>query len=209
MDVRSRVPLAIVLGAIAAAVTMVLMQMAISRPHAIASFDYDYNVVDFVRVKRESEVDAIERTLPKPPKVEQKPFLKPTAIANTQVNPEDLTLELPAFDLPTNLTGGPKLGGLSTHTTGVAVGAMAPLVRIQPQYPQRAAMAGIEGEVVVEFTVTPKGTVSDVTIVSAQPPGYFEREAKRAILRWKFKPRIIDGKPEAFLTQQKLVFKLN
>jgi protein TonB len=45
----------------------------------------------------------------------------------------------------------------------------------------------------VEFTITEVGTVKDARVLEAKPSRVFNRSAIRAILRWKFKPRIIDG----------------
>jgi protein TonB len=60
-------------------------------------------------------------------------------------------------------------------------------------YPRDAAMQGVEGWVKVEFTITEIGTVKDPRVIDADPPRIFNREALRAILKWKFKPRVVDG----------------
>jgi protein TonB len=75
-------------------------------------------------------------------------------------------------------------------------------------YPRRAAIAKIEGYVTVEFTITETGSVADPSVVDAKPPRVFDREAIRAILKWKFKPRIVDGQPVARRATQTLDFKL-
>ena len=54
-------------------------------------------------------------------------------------------------------------------------------------------MNGTEGWVEVEFTITEVGTVKDPKVIDAKPPRIFNREAIRAILKWKFKPRVVDG----------------
>jgi protein TonB len=45
----------------------------------------------------------------------------------------------------------------------------------------------------IEFTITEVGTVKSPKVIDAQPARIFNREAIRAILKWKFKPRVIDG----------------
>jgi protein TonB len=72
-------------------------------------------------------------------------------------------------------------------------GDIIPIVVIRPMYPRDAALRGIEGWVKVEFTITEVGTVKDPSVLDADPPRIFNREALRAILKWKFKPRIVDG----------------
>jgi protein TonB len=74
-----------------------------------------------------------------------------------------------------------------------AEGDIIPVVVIRPMYPRDAALAGIEGWVRVEFTITESGTVKDPRIIDAEPPRVFNREAIRAILKWKFKPRVVEG----------------
>ena len=69
------------------------------------------------------------------------------------------------------------------------------MVRVTPVYPPRAQEKGIEGWVVVEFTVTESGSVADASIVDASPKRIFNRAALRAIRKWKYKPKIVDGKP--------------
>lgn len=70
-----------------------------------------------------------------------------------------------------------------------------PIVRVAPAYPRRALDRGIEGWVEVEFTVTEVGGVSDPKVLSAHPSSIFDRAALRAIERWKYEPKIVDGQP--------------
>jgi protein TonB len=60
----------------------------------------------------------------------------------------------------------------------------------------------------IEFTIEPDGTVSDPKIVASNPRRIFDRNAIRAIYRWKFKPRIVDGKPIARRATQRLEFNI-
>ena len=70
-----------------------------------------------------------------------------------------------------------------------------PIVRVEPIYPRRALARGIEGWVEVEFTVTEVGSISDPMILRSEPSGIFDRAALRAIERWKYEPKIVDGRP--------------
>ena len=85
---------------------------------------------------------------------------------------------------------------------------LIPLVRIPPRYPMRARMKRIEGWVKIEFLITGEGEVFDATIVESHPRGIFDREAIRAITRWKFKPKIIGGEAVQQRAVQVLQFKL-
>lgn len=82
--------------------------------------------------------------------------------------------------------------------------------RVQPLYPEKLRFRRIEGEVVVEFTVTPEGTVSDPTIISSKPAGSFDRSALQAVRRWRFKPhRDAQGNPIPVRARQIFSFTLD
>lgn len=68
-----------------------------------------------------------------------------------------------------------------------------PLVRINPDYPPRAQTRGIEGYVIVQFTITATGTVKDAIVVEAQPKGMFDDAALKAIARWRYNPKVDAG----------------
>jgi protein TonB len=68
-----------------------------------------------------------------------------------------------------------------------------PLVRIAPDYPARAAARGIEGWVIVQFTITPTGSVNDPVVVKAMPKSIFDDAALKAIARWRYSPKIEGG----------------
>ena len=69
-----------------------------------------------------------------------------------------------------------------------------PIFQVPPQYPNRAKQKGIEGWVLVEFTIDEKGEVINPVVLNAQPPGIFNRSALRTIVKWKFKPKIVNKK---------------
>ena len=89
---------------------------------------------------------------------------------------------------------GPFLGNWSAGDPK-AEGEAMPIVRINPRYPRRALLEGIEGWVRLEFTILEDGSVKDVIVAESQPAQIFDRSAILAVMKWKFKPRIIDGKP--------------
>ncbi len=71
-----------------------------------------------------------------------------------------------------------------------------PLVRIPPQYPSQCQARARELEtVVVEFNVTPDGTVVNAEVVNTSNP-CFNRAAIRAVERWRYQPRIVDNQPQ-------------
>lgn len=126
---------------------------------------------------------------PPPRKPPPPPRLRVSGISHAPPLP---LLDLPRLDVP--LVGGEGLFiGNFQQMDRAAEGDVVPVVVIRPLYPREAALAGIEGWVKVEFTITETGTVEDPLVVESQPPRVFDREAIRAILKWKFKPRVVEG----------------
>ena len=63
-------------------------------------------------------------------------------------------------------------------------------------FPDEAKSEGITyGVVVLEYDVLVDGTVANAEVVSADPPGYFEKEALRFIGTWRFRPAHRNGEP--------------
>ena len=83
-----------------------------------------------------------------------------------------------------------------------------PLVRVPPRYPGRAARLQIEGSVTVEFTITTDGSVTEPVIIKSDPPKVFDRAALQAIVQWKFKPRVENGREIESRASQRIEFAL-
>lgn len=155
-----------------------------------------YNVVDFVRLKRDERLETKTRTKPEKPPPPKEPPPPPELEVQQQAPQQEapVPFKVPNLNLPTNVTGGPFLGTFSqSDTASFGDGELVALVDITPTYPQRAARAGINGYVRVKITVNPDGSVKGVRVLEAKPPGMFESAATSAARRSKFKPRIVDG----------------
>ncbi|MEM9531862.1 MAG: energy transducer TonB [Pseudomonadota bacterium] len=163
--------------------------------------------IRFGPVDLDDDVTTRDRRVPKKPPPPKDP--PPPPKMNVQNVDRVVTpmpnMNMPKLDVPMS-GSGPFLGAFGAADN--SEGDIIPLVRIQPQYPRRAAIAKIEGYVTIEFTITESGTVTDPSVVDAKPPRVFDREAIRAILKWKFKPRVIDGQAVARRATQTLEFKL-
>jgi len=64
-----------------------------------------------------------------------------------------------------------------------------------PSYPQNQANRGVEGYVVVGFSVSASGQVYDSFIIESEPKGVFDRSALQAIAKFKYKARVVNDKP--------------
>jgi len=133
------------------------------------------------------------RKPPRPPLPEDPPPRPKMAVSRTDQQVQNLPrMNLPDLDVPLVGGEGMFIGGFRQVVRN-AEGDIIPMVVIRPMYPRDAAISGIEGWVKVEFTITELGTVKNPRVIDADPPRVFNREAIRAILKWKFKPRVVEG----------------
>jgi len=157
------------------------------------------------------QAKAVEIAKPKPakPKPNRKVIAtKPVAEETPAEVPEE-TAGPQSFGDDT--TGGVVGTGISTADTsdpGVTSNVQ-PIERIEPSFPQEAAIKGIEGYVLLRFNITEDGKAEDIDVVKAEPRNLFEREAKNAVRKWRYKPRLVGGVPTKVLGQEvRFDFKL-
>ena len=81
-----------------------------------------------------------------------------------------------------------RAAATAAPATPAAPPSLRPLSTPAPRYPAEALRAAQSGEVQVEFTVAPDGSVSDARVVRADPARVFDREAVAAVRRWRFEP---------------------
>ncbi len=85
---------------------------------------------------------------------------------------------------------------------------VVPTYKSKPKYPSRALRAKINGAVTLEFIITEKGTVKDPIIIKSDPPKIFDKSALKAIKKWKFKPKVVNGKPVSRRAQLNINFNI-
>ena len=166
------------------------------------------STIDFVRLKKESELETRERKKPpkpEPPKTPPPPKMKIDTPPPDQTPPTPF--QMPKLSLPTTITGGPFLG---SYVGGDMSGnsELIPMLRITPQYPRNAARDGISGWVDFLITINPDGTVKSAQVKAAQPRGVFESAAMQAIYKWKFRPKLVDGKGVESTGTQRVNFNM-
>lgn len=153
----------------------------------------DNGPIHFLRIYKEDNLETRNRLPSKAPSPEdapKEPQLKISA-PDKALKPQ-LNWSSPQIKQSLNFKSGAVLQA-GAQTIGSS--EVLPLVRIEPQYPQRARVSGIEGWVEVRFDVTKAGSVTNVQILAAQPWKVFDASARRAVLKWKYKARVINGKP--------------
>ncbi len=98
---------------------------------------------------------------------------------------------------------------LSSSGMSSGDGEYLPIVKVAPIYPRRAQTRGITGYCIVEYTVTKTGSIRDPQPVDCQPQGVFESASVKASLKFKYKPRVVDGEPiEVAGVQNKFTYEL-
>lgn len=161
------------------------------------------HMIDFVRLKKDSEVETKKRKMPDKKEPEEPP--PPPDLTTTRMNKPSQDMGNMAFAIDVNV----DVGG-----TDIAIAAsdsdVIPIVRVNPQYPLRASERGIEGWVEVEFTISKLGTVKEPMVINSHPSSIFDRSALKAIRKWKYNPKIEDGEPvERSGVKVRLKFELN
>jgi len=139
--------------------------------------------IEFTRLRHDTETQSKNEKpeRPKPKEVPQMPEMARTNFSNPGAQSVSAVVD-------SRLTMG-KIG-----VSGGSDRDVIPLVRINPEYPRRAQERGVEGWVQLEFSITASGTVSDVKVIDAEPKGLFEDAATKAMLRWKYNPKVVDGR---------------
>lgn len=132
-----------------------------------------------------------DRRIPKkPPPPKNPPPPQRQKIVKAQKPTTNMNINMTQMEV--GVTGGTYLGEVGS---GMGDGDAIPMVVIEPRYPRKAAMEGIEGWVKFKFTVSTDGSPKDIQVVEAKPKRVFERDARKVIYKWKFKPKVVDGKP--------------
>ena len=191
----------IVAGVVVTFTLLFLMQLLIKLGESALTQERNRHTLEFVRVKRNENLNVQDQTPEKPDKPPEVPPEIPPQDMDT-VDPNAPTINIPPPTVSNTVDiGGP--GGMN-----VAEGDYLPIVRVAPVYPARALSRGIEGYVDMSFTVTTAGTVKD-PIVLFSTSSLFERAATRAVLKFKYKPRVTDGIPiEVPGVKTRITFKI-
>lgn len=182
-----RYAFSIVIGSVVTLSLLFVMHLLILYGEDAVQKERTRHNLEFVRVKRNEALNTEDYTPEKPPKPpETPPETPPQDMDQVDPNAPTINIAAPTVSTDTNI-GGP--GGMN-----IAEGDYLPIVRVAPVYPARALSRGLEGHVDLSFTVTTAGTVRDPVVIFSTS-SLFERAATRAVLKFKYKPRVVDGVP--------------
>ncbi len=174
----------IVVGSVVTVGLLYLMQAVISSDKNPLNEAPNIRPVEIVRLLDDEPPPLINRKIEPPPPPDQPPPELP-----------DMEFDVTndgAWAWDNNLDGvviEPDLG-LSGYNQD---GEYLPIRHVRPTYPNRALQRGIEGWVILIFTVTETGSIENPQVDDADPAGIFERSALQAAQKFKYRPRVIDG----------------
>ena len=77
---------------------------------------------------------------------------------------------------------------------------------VAPDYPEPARLAGLQGVVVLECLISPRGTVAQVEVLRGVP--LLEKAAVDAVRQWVYTPTLVDGVPVPVLMTVTVRFDL-
>ncbi len=210
-----RLGLSTIVGVVVTLGLFYLMQYLIQGADSALTDDKIGNLVDFVRVKQDQQLETKQRKPKKPPPPDEPPPDVPPQNFNVAVDSAGFNMSNVDLSVSVDVGGG---------GFGISDGEYLPIVKVQPQYPRRALSRGLAGYVIVEFTVTAQGTVKDPFVVENcghipnarspaecvdKPNSVFDSAAVKAALKFKYKPKVIDGNPvETAGVQNKITFEL-
>src|SRR5580658_6171559 len=137
-------------------------------------------------------------------------------------NPPDLGGGVPG-GVPGGIAGGSAggvIGGILSSTAvavpkaatptrvrvsqGVSAGLL--IRRVQPNYPQLAKQARIQGQVVLQAEISKDGTIQNLQLISGHP--MLAPAAIEAVKQWRYKPYLLNGEPVAVETTVLVNFSL-
>jgi hypothetical protein len=108
---------------------------------------------------------------------------------HVQNAPEDVSSVSDSADLPANR-------------------AAAPVFQLRPKYPLALRFLGVTGEVLIDLRISSEGEVVSANAVRS-PVAALETSALAAVLQWRFKPAIKEGRPVEIVQRLPIQFTLN
>ena len=163
-----------------------LMQMLISGNVIVLDQSPDKTFKIYAKVEPRKQI------VEPPPFEPFEGIVKPD-LPEPQTPPPTKTTPMDGPDFGPIGTGGGTGGSINFGDTDAIM-----VVQTHTMYPAIAEQRGIEGSALVEFTVAADGRVVDAILIEEDPEGYgFGRAALQAIVKFKFRARVVDGQTVA------------
>ena len=160
-----------------------VMQVLISTGKKALTDEVDFKLGDFILVKQDEITNLDEDEPEPPPEVDEVPETPEQSLDNMDTS---MAVNISGANARIDLNFG------QSGRIGMGDGDFLPIVKVAPIYPRRAQTRGLDGQCLIEFTVTETGSVKDAFTVDCTSR-LFERASINAALKFKYKPRITDG----------------
>lgn len=164
---------------------------------AFMAFLISSDKVAYIEAEPETIIDVAN--LPDETPAMEKPNIKLTPPMPPPEMPRT-TITTETNEVNTDLSYTPATLTVTTDTlSGTSLGKRAdsdarPIVRVNPKYPIVAARNGTEGWVMLAFDINAIGEVINIKIIDSQPKRVFDKAAKQALKKWKYRAKSVDGK---------------
>ncbi|MEO2266593.1 TonB family protein [Pseudoalteromonas sp. YIC-656] len=186
-----KITLCLVAASVITIATFSFMVSLLNQP--ARTHDQELEDISVVIMEQPQDIKVIERERPVPPKPQERPQTR----QEMPMEPGGETGIIP-FDMPSIDTTARETFNFGQNGSGQAM----PLVRVPPQYPAAAARDGIEGYVVLSYDISATGQVINAKVIDAEPKRTFDKDALRALKKWKFNPMVVDGVAKVQSNQQ-------
>ncbi len=182
-----RLAIGLILGLMITAGLFWMMQYLIATADRSLNESSTGALLEFVRLKRDESIQRRQLKPKKPPPPDAPPPQPPTPkLESLDPSAEKIAIAAVPVETDIEMSGGFSLG--------VGEGDYLPIVKVAPIYPARALQRGLEGFCVVQYTVTSLGTIKNPVVIQDQcTSSLFHRASLQAALKFKYKPRVIDG----------------
>ena len=142
--------------------------------------------IDIVQIPEASKPEVITRKQFQPPEPPPVMEMNKTTPEVTEVNAE-YSYTPSTINLVNNITDGVTMNTQPDQDA-------RPVVRVNPKYPMDALRNGVQGWVKLAFDISEIGQVINVKVVDSEPKRVFDKAAKQALRKWKYRAKSVDGK---------------
>ena len=185
-----RMGIGLPVAAVITAILFLTMGALVHQDLVIVDDTGEYYIIDFIR----DPPPPIREAVPDRPRPE--PLDPPPARTRTET----------LVDRPDTIATGPIGPGTPTGTDiDITSTMMVATYKTAITFPDKCAMRGLEGEVIVEFDVTPDGSVINPRIISTTN-SCFNRATLLGIRNWKYRPA--DGGGLRRNVRERIVYRL-
>jgi protein TonB len=168
--------------------------------------------------KKQGKVIVVRKYVPPPPQVERRQVVKRKLTRKVPIpdptpdEPEPIREPEPEIEpepLPPDVEfvigvpeppppSGPLLAGVGNVSNPILI----PESKVEPEYPELARVARLEGNVILQAIIHDDGTVGEIEVLRTNRPNMgFEEAAMEAVSQWRYKPALQNGKPvEVYFT---------